>query len=150
MTIDRAWIAERIPHQGTMCLLDRVIEWSAETIRCVATGHRLPDHPLRSHGALHAAAGIEYAAQAMAVHGALGSGDGGRPRAGFLASVRSVALFVERLDDIDSEIEIAAQRLGGDGNNVIYEFQLTSCARPLLSGRATVILDAGDPPGAAS
>ena len=31
----------------------------------------LPDNPLRSHGRLGAASGIEYAAQAMALHGAL-------------------------------------------------------------------------------
>src|SRR5213075_1172850 len=64
-------IARRIPHQGSMCLLDRVLEWDAEHIRCEATGHSQPDHPLRAHGRLGAACGVEYAAQAMAVHGAL-------------------------------------------------------------------------------
>ena len=29
MIVDRAWIAARIPHAGTMCLLDRVLEWDA-------------------------------------------------------------------------------------------------------------------------
>ena len=36
-----------------------------------ASSHRAADNPLRAHGRLGAACGIEYAAQAMAVHGAL-------------------------------------------------------------------------------
>ena len=42
MLIDRAGIAARIPHQGRMCLLDGVLEWDAERIRCCATSHRDP------------------------------------------------------------------------------------------------------------
>ena len=28
--IDRAWIAARIPHQGSMCLLDAVESWDEQ------------------------------------------------------------------------------------------------------------------------
>lgn len=141
MMVDRAWIAARIPHAGTMCLLDRVLEWDAGHIRCEATSHRAGDNPLRSNGCLHAACGIEYAAQAMAVHGALCNADGGRPRAGFLASVRSVELAVDRLDGIAGSLAIAAERLGGDGSSVLYGFLVSSEGRRLLAGRAAVILD---------
>ena len=71
MFMNRAWIEERIPHHGRMCLLDEVIEWDAQHIRCRSATHRDPDNPLRSHGRLGIACGIEYAAQAMALHGAL-------------------------------------------------------------------------------
>jgi predicted hotdog family 3-hydroxylacyl-ACP dehydratase len=54
-----------------MCLLDDVLSWDASRIRCRSASHRTPDNPLRAHGRLGAACGIEYAAQAMAVHGAL-------------------------------------------------------------------------------
>ena len=70
-TLDRAAIAARIPHHGTMCLLDAVDAWDSESIRCRATSHRDPANPLRDAGSLPATAAIEYAAQAMAVHGAL-------------------------------------------------------------------------------
>ena len=101
LKIDRAWIERRIPHQGRMCLIDEVVEWSAERIVCSSGGHRAADHPLRSHGRLGIACGIELAAQAMAVHGAiLAEGSEGRPRAGLLASVRGVRLWVLRLDDV--------------------------------------------------
>jgi len=140
--LDRAWIAARIPHQGSMCLLDRVVEWSSERIRCAASSHRLPDNPLRDGGRLGAACGIEYAAQAMAVHGALLAGTEGAPRQGFLASTRGVELQADRLDDVAGELDIVAERISGDGNNVLYGFEVRAADRLLLSGRAAVILDA--------
>lgn len=71
MPLDRNWIEQHIPHKGRMCLLDAVVSWDATRIRCRSASHRAPDHPLRAHGRLGIACGIEYAAQAMAVHGAL-------------------------------------------------------------------------------
>ena len=69
--LDRVAIAARIPHQGSMCLLDAVLAWDSGQIHCRASSHRQPDNPLRAAARLGAACGIEYAAQAMAVHGAL-------------------------------------------------------------------------------
>jgi predicted hotdog family 3-hydroxylacyl-ACP dehydratase len=54
-----------------MCLLERVTAWDAENIQCEAISHRDLNHPLGNNGKLDATAAIEYAAQAMAVHGAL-------------------------------------------------------------------------------
>ncbi|MDD3577131.1 MAG: 3-hydroxylacyl-ACP dehydratase, partial [Halothiobacillus sp.] len=70
-TLDHQEIAARIPHQGSMCLLDRVIDWDEQKIECSAISHQAMDNPLRRNNRLGAAIGIEYAAQAMAVHGAL-------------------------------------------------------------------------------
>ncbi len=143
MRLDRAWIEEHIPHHGRMCLLDEVIEWDSEHIRCRSGTHRLPDHPLRSHGRLGIACGIEYAVQAMAVHGALaGSESGVRPDVGFLAGVREVRLHVRRLDDIGADLICHAARVAGNAGTALYEFALWCEARSLLSGRAMVVLDA--------
>ena len=102
-TLDHAWIAAHIPHAGSMCVLDRVEAWDAARIRCSATSHRDPHNPLRARGRLASVCGIEYAAQAMAVHGALlgaqqAQTEPARPRVGYLASVRGVDAFVDRLD----------------------------------------------------
>jgi predicted hotdog family 3-hydroxylacyl-ACP dehydratase len=140
--LDRTWIANHIPHQGSMCLLDAVVDWSADAITCRASNHGDPDHPLRANDRLGAAAGIEYAAQAMAVHGALLADSNATPRQGYLTSVRGVQLHVARLDDLPGELDIHAERLSGDGNTILYQFSVTHCQRPLLSGRAAVILDA--------
>jgi len=142
--LDRAWIAAHIPHSGAMCLLDEVAAWDAECIRCTATGHLDPHNPLRAHGRLAAVCGVEYAAQAMAVHGALLGAAQNRPRAGFLTSVRDVAAQVARLDTLDGPLTVEAERLSGNDNTILYRFALRCGARLLLSGRATVMLDAGD------
>ena len=141
--LDRAWIATKIPHSGAMCLLDHVAEWDADHIRCMATSHLDVHNPLRAHGCLAAVCGIEYAAQAMAVHGALlGAAGQQRPRAGFLASVREVDAQVARLDTLDGPLSVEAERLSGNENNILYHFALRCDERLLLTGRAAVMLDA--------
>jgi predicted hotdog family 3-hydroxylacyl-ACP dehydratase len=149
MPIDRAWIEAHIPHRGRMCLLDEVLDWSAAGIRCRSTTHRAADHPLRAHGRLSAACGIEYAAQAMAVHGALitgASADG--TASGYLASVRGVMFGTRRLDEVRADLICTAQRVAGDQDTIVYDFVLfeqandTAAAPHLLSGRASIFLSA--------
>ena len=137
---DHAWIAAHIPHLGSMCLLDSVLSHDAQRVRCIAVSHRAPDNPLRSHGRLSAACGIEYAAQAMAVHGAL-LADGAEPRPGFLASVRSAVLHVGRLDDIEQDLTVQALRVTGDSGTVLYDFTLHAGERLLVEGRAAIVLN---------
>jgi predicted hotdog family 3-hydroxylacyl-ACP dehydratase len=144
MRLDRPWIERNIPHHGRMCLLDEVMEWDAQHIRCRSGTHRQPDHPLRSQGRLGVACGIEYAAQAMAVHGALAGKR--RSDAGFLASLRDVRLHVLRLDDIESDLICDALLVAGDQGSALYEFAIGSEAerQRLLSGRATVVFDVNE------
>ena len=141
--IEKHGIASLIPHQGAMCLLDRIVAWDAVSIRCLASSHRDPDNPLRVSGALPAACGIEYAAQAMAAHGALVGATGGAPHGGYLASLRDVALAVRRLDDLVDDLEITAERQAGTGSQVAYRFGVTAGGRELLGGRALVLLEGG-------
>ncbi|MBY0268436.1 MAG: 3-hydroxylacyl-ACP dehydratase [Burkholderiales bacterium] len=141
--LDHAWIARHIPHQGGMCLLDGVETWDERGIRCRAVSHRATDNPLRAHGRLGAACAIEYAAQAMAVHGALlASPDSVAPRFGYLVSARGVRLLVSRLDDIADDLLVAAVCTTRSTNNVIYQFSIHAAARLLAEGRATVVLNA--------
>ena len=140
--IDHAGIAARIPHHGSMCLLDTVQSWSEAAIECRAVSHTDPTNPLRSHDQLGAAHGIEYAAQAMAVHGALLAGTEGPPRQGYLTSVRGVTLHVDRLDDLPGALAVRAERVSGDANHVLYRFAVHHGDRCLLEGRAAVVLDA--------
>jgi len=150
--LNRDDIACRIPHQGSMCLLDTVTDWDDSRIQCQASSHRNTDHPLRAHGRLGAACGVEYAAQAMAVHGALMAEAAARtagatasstpPRAGYLASLRSVNLYVERLDTVPGPLTVSAERMTGDANTVLYSFTVQAGTQTLLSGRAVVVLDA--------
>lgn len=144
MLIDRDGIAKLIPHAGAMNLLDGVLAWDASSICCTATGHRDLHNPLRAGDCLPVLCGIEYAAQAMAIHGGLsGAVAGQRPRAGYLASVRNVSWTVERLDALNGELIVKAKSLMSEDIRVIYNFDVTHEGRSILSGRAAVILDAG-------
>jgi len=141
--MNRAWIEEHIPHQGRMCLLDEVVEWDVRHIRCRSATHRALDNPLRSQDRLGIACGIEYAAQAMALHGALTAGAPlDTPKVGLLAGVRDVRLWVSRLDDIESDLICEAILVAGDGLAAIYEFTLRDTLRSLLSGKAAILLNA--------
>ncbi|WHZ09769.1 MAG: 3-hydroxydecanoyl-[ACP] dehydratase [Burkholderiaceae bacterium] len=143
--LDRDWIAAHVPHGGSMCLLERVLQWDARAIVCVASNHRSPDNPLRGAGRLGIAAGIEYAAQAMAVHGALLAAQRPSHGHGYLASARDVRWWVARLDDLAKPLRVGAQRLAGDNACVIYGFDLQAGGHILLEGRATVMLNAAAP-----
>lgn len=140
--IDHAWIAAHIPHQGSMCLLDRVESWNETTILCRTRSHRFADNPLREEDSLGIVNGIEYAAQTMAVHGALLASHDQAPSAGYLTSVRNVRWFRRRLDDVDAELAVRADRLSGNELNILYEFSLHCADTLLLTGRASVMLDA--------
>ena len=141
MTLDHDWIASRIPHQGAMCLIDEVLDWSDTVICCRSTSHRLRSNPLRTGNRLRAECGIEYAAQAIAIHGVLNAVPHGSSQvAGMLASVRGVSLHVERLDDVGADLVIRGARIGGDATALLYEFSIAAESNTLLAGRATIVL----------
>ncbi len=133
-------ICARIPHAGRMCLLERVQNWDETAIHCLATSHKDADNPLRSRDGLPAVCGIEYAAQAMAVHAGLRAGAMAKPAAGMLASVRDLRLAVARLDDVNGDLHIHALRLSGDDAGFIYEFNIKAGDDALMSGRIVVKL----------
>lgn len=137
-----AQIAALIPHQGRMCLLEAVLACDAQHIRCRASSHRAADHPLRTPQGLLAPVAIEYAAQAMALHGALNAKPGVQGRPGFLASARGVKLHVPRLDDVAGDLLVSVEHLAGDERQALYRFAVhDDGGRALVDGRATVVLD---------
>jgi predicted hotdog family 3-hydroxylacyl-ACP dehydratase len=141
MLLTRSQIAALIPHGEPMCLLDGVLQWDADRIVCVSRNHCAADSPLRANGRLPAVCGVEYAAQAMAVHGGLAGSLVRKPREGYLASVRDVECRRDRLDDLDGDLIVEAERLAGDGAHVIYRFRLRVGDVEVLSGQALVALD---------
>jgi predicted hotdog family 3-hydroxylacyl-ACP dehydratase len=141
---DLQWIAARIPHSGNMCLLEAVTFWSDQEITCRSGTHRSADHPLRDSGGLGIVCGIEYAAQAMAVHGALLAGDNAAPPpAGFLTSVREVRWNTRYLNDVPGDLIVHAQRISGNDLAILYSFSVQADGTELLGGRASVMLKAG-------
>jgi predicted hotdog family 3-hydroxylacyl-ACP dehydratase len=140
--ISREDIAAMIPHAGAMHLLDGVLSWDGDRIRCLSRSHRDRQNPLRMDGRLSALCGIEYAAQAMAVHGALAGNVLKRPQLGYLASLREVRCSRPRLDDLEGDLIVEAERMMGEESHVIYGFEVRVGDVEVLRGRAAVVLEA--------
>lgn len=136
--LDRAAIAERLPHAGRMVLLDRVVEWDERAIACATRTHLDPANPLREPPGLPVWAGIEYAAQAAAIHGSLLQG-ASSARQGFLASVRDTCPYCERLDGVEGELVVRATLAHADPAGAIYDFEVQSATRVLLTGRVALM-----------
>jgi len=139
--IDRNELCRLIPHYGNMCLLERVMEWDNKTIICEATSHRDKSNPLCCDGVLSSVVGIEYGAQAMAVHGGLlNANDETVVRTSYLAAACDVKFKVDWLHDIEHPLTIKAERLMVDANGMIYQFSLYALSHMLVQGRLTVMM----------
>jgi len=149
MRLNRPDIARLIPHAGRMVLLDGIIDWTAESLRARACSHRAPDNPLRRAGRLSILAGIEYAAQATAIHGALlradspGCAEGGGARQGFLAMARDIRWSVDRLDTLVDDLDIQVQLLTAQTDSTLYAFRLIASDAERLGGRLAIFFPEG-------
>lgn len=139
--IGRDALLALMPHQGAMCLWDRVDAWDATQIRLATGSHLHADNPLRADGVLRALHLCEYGAQAMAAHGGLLARDtGGGAKAGMLVALRGVALHVTRIDDIPGELHGEAELLAAGAGSQQYAFRIHGNGRLLAEGRAAVML----------
>lgn len=135
-----------LPHAGRMRLVDRVVSYDEQRIVCESDSHRAADHPLANAGTLPIVAGLEYGAQAMAIHGGLLAASTERSRAGarhgFLVAASDLKWFVDRLDTCASPLVIEAINELRSDNQVAYRFEIRAADATLLTGRASVLLDA--------
>lgn len=134
-------LANLIPHQGAMCLLERVVDWNEQDIRLATTTHASSENPLRSDGRLRAIHLCEYGAQAMAVHGALKArASGGTAPPGMLVSLRAVALHCDHIEELAGELFVEAHCLQAGTASQQYSFRILHGATLLAEGRAAVLL----------
>ena len=139
--IDKPEIRTLIPHAGTMCLLDNVIDWDDESIVCITNTHRDEANPLRHDGRLTALHALEYGAQAAAIHGGLRARAAGTTApACYLAALRDAHLHIARLDDLASPLEVRAQRLFGETGNTIYQCDVSASDVRVADARVTIML----------
>ncbi len=139
MVLNQDAIRELIPHRGSMCLLDTVEYWDVGRVVCRTRQHRSLANPLRVNARLSSIHGIEFAAQAMAVHGGLLGPNGAAPSIGLLVSLRDCVLHCERLDVLDSPLTVEARRITGNDDIMMYGFSVTADVL-VIEGRASVLL----------
>lgn len=130
--IDHNTIALLVPHAGSMCLIDQVLEQNLDTIRCRAQ-IRASGHPLARNGEIPSTVAIEYAAQACAIHGALLE-KSGQSRPGFLAKITSTKLDTRPLSPVDDPLMIFARRLSSTDQGCLYTFETSTPMRLLAAG----------------
>ena len=138
----KADLCRLIPHGGAMCLLDAVEQWDETSIICRTASHRDATNPLRRDDRLEAVCGLEYAAQAMAVHVGLLEERGRKHTiaVGYLGAVKNLTLRATRLDDVKEDLTVQATRLVGQGSSFIYTFRVSAGRQELLDGRASIFV----------
>lgn len=143
MSAPTPMIKDLVPQSGSMVLLDQIERWDEDEIVCLSQSHRDLSNPLRRVGMLPSIYGVEYGAQAIAVHGTLT----GHDSPGYLAAVNDVQIAVTRLDDISSDLRVTARRLLADAGALIYGFSVVRAdnGQRLLDGRISIFLTPGEP-----
>ena len=138
--IEHDELCSLIPHDFDMCLLDRVESWDDDNIVCYSRSHLLKTNPLRHGESLSSIHLLEYAAQAMAVHGGLHDREQGLQMSeGYLAALRDVKIELCELNNLQTELRIEANKILSQAGNMIYTFSVSSEEAPLVTGRATVV-----------
>jgi predicted hotdog family 3-hydroxylacyl-ACP dehydratase len=132
-------LCARIPHAGSMCLIDEVVSWDEDSIQCRTRSHLGGENPLRRAGRLACVHLIEYAGQAAALHGSLTAAAQAWVRPAVLAAVKDVRLYVDDLGAIGEPLLIHARRILRAGLHTIYRFQVDGGGRCLGSGQMSVI-----------
>ena len=146
MIADHAVIDSLIPHKGAMCLLDGIEYHDGQRIICSTMQHRSTSNPLRTSAGLSSLHAIEFAAQAVAVHGGLLATAQARPPLGLLLSARDCRFGVRRIDDIEGPLVIEAAQAGNNDETLLYRFKVTAQDVLLAEGRVTVLLTRGPAP----
>ena len=118
--LTREELCGMLPHGKDMCCLRTVESWSDTDITCTSDSHLDKAHPLRRNDILETISGIEFAAQAMAVHIALTNAQHNQPGTfGYLGGLRDLIVHMMRLDVVTSELNIQATLLISQGTRVI-------------------------------
>ena len=133
-------IGALLPHAGTARMIERVLRWDGDHIVAATARHRAADNPLRRDGRLAAVHLVEFAAQAVAIHGGLRNAAEGRPpQPALLVSARDVQVTCDYIDALPGEIEIEARVLMINPSSWQYEFTVSHAGAAIASGRVAAM-----------
>lgn len=142
MNSDVERLYARLPHAGAMRLIEEVLDWGPDSVRCRSQNHRDPANPLRTAGGLRAVCSIEYAAQAAALHAILLADDhapadvpAGKKSRALLALVNGLELETAYLDDAEGDLIVEGHVDYQSGDAVIYRFEVYGGTRAIARGR---------------
>ena len=136
-------IEQVMPHRGTMRLLDRVLDYNADSLHAA---RRVPeDGPFHGAGGVPAYVGIEYMAQAVACWaGCMARLRGKTPPIGFLLGSRLYTSHVP-LFACGQQLQIEVKReVMGDNGLGVFACRILSEGRVLATANVSVF----EPPDA--
>jgi len=136
--VTRALLETLLPHTGAMCLLAAVERWDAHSIVCHATSHLEHDNPLRCEGRLEAIAAVEYASQAIALHGMLRAGARSSPRVGYLGKLSAIELTCDTLDASGEPLVVRVTLCAENRDGCIHEFDVSAGGQRVAHGRILI------------
>ncbi|MFC7292571.1 hypothetical protein [Hirschia litorea] len=140
-------ISQVLPHAGDMVLIDEIVSLSADKIECRTQSHRLKNNPLSMAKGLPITAGLEYGAQAVALHGLLNSTPTETHKQSpkldaRIIAVKSASWTHDWLDQLDQPLTICATRLTHLDTLAQYHVELTTSTHqtPHYQAHVTVLL----------
>ncbi|MBL4762124.1 MAG: hypothetical protein JKY93_05425 [Gammaproteobacteria bacterium] len=131
-------ICSRLPHSGAMCLIDSIVSYDDTCLKCVSYNHHHLNNPLRTAEGLSCIAGIEYAAQAMALHRSF-LRPVGIVENGYLGALRNIKVHQQWLDKEDADLMTEVSLIGSSDKGAIYSFLLLIKDIEIISGRITIM-----------
>jgi predicted hotdog family 3-hydroxylacyl-ACP dehydratase len=132
-------VAELVPHEAPMILVDELVEWSPTHARVRAQVRR--GGPFVSDGQLPATILLEYMAQAVAVADGMGGRVSGRREIGLLLGVRELNLEVDAVA-IGDVLDIHVAHRFRDDALASYDCEVRRAGQRLASGAVNVMLSA--------
>ena len=127
-------------------LLEKLISWSEGNIECLGWTPGVEQHPLREFSTnrdhLPAYNALEYAAQAVALHGILkGQGGKSHPRIAFIAGLQELSWRAKEITEADWPLKLKGVAIGGLGDaGAKYAIHVISAMDDvILSGKALVM-----------
>lgn len=138
MLLTRDQLEPLLPHAGAMLMIDSVEAFDEERISCLSERHQATDNPLYRDGRLAALHGIEFAAQAAAIHGGLLSKERKAPLR-VLAAVRKANFSRPWLDELPGPLRIVSTIVMLDPKAAVYQASVTHLATELATMRLTLM-----------
>ena len=142
--IDAAVIYQKLPHRGSICLLEFIEQVDKEHIRCVAKP--VANNPLARDGELPVWASLEYAAQAFACHGLINSAtgeSGGVIKEAWVVGIKHLYCSRHSFPVTDELPTIAASLIANQPGAASYRFSLTCGLECVSSGQVNVAFGVG-------
>ncbi|MBV1932245.1 MAG: hypothetical protein KUG71_11080 [Porticoccaceae bacterium] len=152
---------QKLPHGGSMCLLDHIDSFDRESIHCVSV--RSSNNPLSREGQLSSWASLEYAGQGFACHGLLnavpdvdagvdvdvnvgpqnGSGPKEIPRA-WVIGIKYLVCYRQFLPELDQDLTVFARIIAHQQGAASYQFSLSADNKIFSFGQVNVAFDLKD------